>query len=127
MSKPHSLLQVLALLACCGLAACGRNDAVAQTTPSKPYEQPPGWSSECFGRFVVDVPGRLEFGNGGIDFGQGRQDGRYATGDGSMFGGGVGIASNLVRETAVLRTRKDFSLVLMQADGYHETQLIRDG
>lgn len=119
----HALAVLAIPIFCVG---CGRGQALVAGSP-EPYRQPDGWSTECYGRFLVDVPGRLEFGEGDENFRRGAQDSRFAIDPRRPFGGGVGVASILVRETRPLRLPQDFSRVWMQAEGYYEIDLVRDG
>jgi hypothetical protein len=110
-----------------GLSGCGKVDAVSPPAPAAPYNQPAGWSSECYGRFVVDVPGKLEFGAGDNNFRRGRESSNYVVNKEAPFRGGVSVATNLFRETAVMAAYGSFDSVWKQAEDHYEIHLVRDG
>lgn len=110
-----------------GLSGCGKVDAVTASTPVAQYKQLSGWSSGCFGRFVVDVPGKLEFGAGDSNFRRGRESSNYFVSKDAPFSGGVSVATNLFRETEVMAARGNFDSVWKQAEDHYEIRLVRDG
>jgi hypothetical protein len=104
---------------------------MAQPAAAKAYEQLPGWSTECFGRFLVDVPGRMKLGEAIPEFlAFPRQPTERYTLDmqpRSPFEGAVSIALTRLLETKPLANKLDFKLVWMQADTYHNVRVVRDG
>lgn len=129
------LLQVIAsvTLLCSSLAGCGKGDAQAQSAQtSTGYQQPEGWSSECFGRFVVDVPGQLQFGSAPPFFYRPTraQAGRYLASVSNQYphyGGGVSIAGVRWLESSHLDTTDAFTKLADQTDFEYTNRLIRDG
>ena len=114
----------------CWMAGCGQADAIAQTSAMTPYQRADGWSSECFGRFVVDAPGTLELGRADTRLGATRtgRTNRYSDGTkGTPFGGGVSLVNAYLLETGVLSSEKDFRRISMHADGFYRIDLTRDG
>ncbi|MBX3621385.1 MAG: hypothetical protein KF891_15550 [Rhizobacter sp.] len=109
------------------LAGCGNSDLQAQDLRKPSYQRPTNWSSTCFGRFSVDVPGRLEFGSANQAFRSGDRDSLYEGEMGPPFLGEVSVASNHLRESAVLQSKEDFGYAWKQADDYYRIEIVRDG
>jgi len=61
------------------LAACGSDHGHASPVASdaQPYERPAGWHTACIGRWLVDLPGEVDFGEGKRIAGAEKND--YAT------------------------------------------------
>lgn len=114
----------LGALVCAAMTGCVKGDAQAQGVLGPPYQRPPGWLSECFGRLVVDVPGRLQFGEATRAFYEqsGRRVERYSLGGlaGSAFAGDVKLASVLLTESGPLASSTELDVVLRQADFQYE-------
>lgn len=115
----------LGLLTCATFTGCVKGDAQAQgASLGSAYQRPLSWSSECFGRLVLDVPGRLQFGEATRAFYE--QDGRrvelYASGGSaqSAFGGDVALATVLLTESGPLVSKTEFDVVVRQANFQYE-------
>jgi hypothetical protein len=119
-------LAVLAIPIFC--VGCGRGQALVAGSP-EPYRQPDGWSTECYGRFLVDVPGRLEFGAATPEFYEqtGATVETYSEERGMPFGGGVSVAGIRLTESAARRSDNDFKRLFAQADHEYTNRLIRAG
>lgn len=129
------LLQVIACitLLCSSLAGCSKDDAHAQVVRTHAtYQQPKGWSSECFGRLVVDVPGHLQFGSAPPFFYRPTraQAGRYLLSVPNQYphyGGQVSIAGLRWLESTRLEAKDAFATLADQTDFEYTSRLIRDG
>ncbi len=112
------------------LAACGKGQATAQAEPIK-YERPQGWSTECIGRFTVDVPGTVNFGEVPGEFGiapHGRVNMQYSDGrTNSLFTGAASVAGSRLLETSSFSSKDTFRSVWGQANAYYKIKVIRDG
>jgi hypothetical protein len=118
----------LGVLLCAALAlgACrAKEDASSEAAA---YARPQGWGTECVGRFQVDLPFPLSFGEARPEF-SADASGRYLLDDekNSFFNGRMSVADVAVLEGTAIEGLTRFGPIDRRADAHFEIKIIRDG
>jgi len=117
---PTTLRMLGASLVFFGVSACWGEKAVSPLTVAT-YAKPVNWTSECVGRWTVDVPEPINFGSVVPEF-RPSSGMEYVLHDfGRLSVGLVTVARNDIYETSVLNVPSNFSEIEMPAQGHFET------
>lgn len=121
MHTARTTLRILsASLVLCGVSACW-GEMAAESLTATTYTKPANWTTECVGRWTVDVPVPIQFGvvkpefrpNSGME---------YVVPEFERLSVGfMTLAKNDIYETIVLSGVSKFSTMEMPAHGHFET------
>jgi len=111
------------------LGACGSKEASETALPE--YQPKEGWTPECIGRHLVDVPEPIDLGAARLThMGMSWNENEHGSGvekRSDPLGGGITVAGLNLLETVPLQDAQSFDEIWYRADRTYRIDFLRDG